>query len=112
MSVLTTLTEARRLIEDPSHWTRGAAARTASDMPVRTSDRKAVSFCAVGTLQKVTGDEDYLSLGAQSREAFFVLQAALNDWDVIGWNDAPYRTHEEVLALFDDAIAYAKVHNL
>lgn len=46
--------------------------------------------------------------GAEQRWAAYCLVHALGDRNVIGWNDAPGRTKEEVLALFDRAIALAE----
>jgi hypothetical protein len=95
------LRAARRLIEEPERWTKGAAARDSAGKRVESGDTSAQCWCAYGAIGRATGYR-------------------VSDWDarmllseVVGgcismWNDAPWRTHVEVLAAFDAAIALAK----
>ena len=106
-SAVSTLTVARLLIE--IGWCQDASARTARGVKVRARSRKAVAFSALAAVLHVGGDYEL--------EAYDFLQAAAFDPGcyptrhyaaLVSWNDEPGRTKEEVLALFDKAIAAAK----
>ncbi len=98
-SVRDVLVKARELIATPDRWTKGAFARTEAGAIVPPDRPVAACWCAIGALRRVTGDTGY-------RGAFVELQSAA-DYDLPHWNDAPERTHDEVLAAFDRAIAAA-----
>lgn len=68
--------------------------------------RKGNAFCAVGAL----AFNDYSASGDTVEKAKGILAKTLmvrEGWalSVSSWNDTPERTKEEVLALFDEAIA-------
>jgi hypothetical protein len=93
--------DARALIADPEHWTRGAMARDAKEGPwntVRPLAPEAVSWCAYGALQKAQ-DGYHLSV---MEELTSYMSRTLGASGVIHWNDTS--THEEVLAGFDRVI--------
>lgn len=96
--ILDTLRRARVLLTPPGAWCQGGAMRDAHGNRV---DKRwaAVSFCAAQAL-------DEADSGADPHE---VEQALLDEVapfeTVVGWNDYACRTHDEVLAAFDRAIA-------
>ncbi len=97
-----TLEKARSLIEIPSSWTQGASARTHYGVPVPTQDPRARSWCSVGALWAMDGrSEDFELLEKAIRKLY-----PKGGECVSIFNDS--HTHAEVLAVFDQAIAYAK----
>lgn len=90
------LIAARALIDTPEKWVKGAFA-------LHTDH--GTCYCLAGALLKATpGDifnEDFAAAGT-------VLKKAINspsaDFRLHLWNDAPERTHSEVLAVVDRAI--------
>jgi hypothetical protein len=93
------LRAARERIAVPERWTQGASARTISGIGVDAFDYGAVQWCAYGAI-RVDGVHDH------ELQLFF---RAIGAMDSIGtWNDAPGRTHAEVLDAFDRAIALAE----
>lgn len=100
-SVLETLVAARKLIEDPLHWTQAQFARTIADrqripwVEIAKVDPAMCSFCALGACWRAR-EKDY------TYEDEAALQAVMGD--AVGeFNDT--HTHAEVLAAFDAAIA-------
>ena len=93
------LTRARALIADERRWYKRAFALTWLDLPVTVGSRYARRFCALGALKRA-GRE----LGLPVNEASRALE-----WQtvrpVVDWNDDKLRTHAEVIAAFDAAIA-------
>ena len=89
------LTKARDLISSPERWTQGASARSASGDVVHVSSPDAVSWCALGAIEKAA---DY-------KETWF--EEAVKLCDVIPHGIATFNdshAHAEVLAAFDKAI--------
>jgi len=96
---------ARGLISDPAKWTKGAFARTREDRVCGVRTVGAVKFCMSGAMGQIGSLHDDLHA-----EAIKVVMEAMDAQGtdqrfVSNWNDAPERTHEEVLAMFDKAIA-------
>ena len=96
-SVADVLREARKLIEKPEAWAQGESARDASGRRVPIQDPKAVCFCAVGAIWKVSHESH-----SDARRA--LAQVVGNA--VAFFNDS--HTHAEVLAAFDAAISRAE----
>jgi hypothetical protein len=98
-STLTVLTRARELIGDERHWCRRTYARGWRGLPVPVQSSAAHRFCAVGALLRA-GCE----LGLPVEDARNALE-----WQTVrpvqDWNDDPARTHREVTAAFDAAVA-------
>src|SRR5438128_2331837 len=96
------LRNARALIAAPSNWTVNCYARDAYNQKVEYHSPEAISFCALGALNRAYQEAtnsccahpDLLSTDG-------VLHAQLGVF-----NDA--HTHQEVLALYDRAIALAE----
>lgn len=82
------LRRARKLIEDPAHWIKGA-----SEDVIDGRQR----YCAVGALAT---QESWLG------EAYEALSTEVpSGWPVYLFNDDEATTHADVLALYDRAIA-------
>lgn len=95
------LREARKLIERPEAWTRGAFARSSAQWPVASDDAEAACWCihgAINRISRIACRED----GAM--DAKIALRNALPA-SIALFNDDPSTTHADVLAAFDRAIA-------
>jgi len=98
-STLTVLTRARQLIDDEQRWCRRTYARGWRGLPVPVQSSAAYRFCAVGALLRA------------GRELGLPVEDARNalEWQTVrpvqDWNDDPARTHREVIAAFDAAVA-------
>lgn len=108
MTRLETLEAARALLA--RGWTQNVCARNEKGEGVGSRAPEAVCWCALGAINAVTSSSFE---GAAVRAA--VYQAILDSvrsrhpfLDLSGWNDRPNRTQEEVLELFDAAIARLK----
>lgn len=104
MKPVTILKRARKLIERPGSWCKRHAAMTATYRPTYSKARSAKLFCAWGAINRAAGSH-------AETEAVSVFSAALpKQWreDFARWNDAPRRTHAQVLRAFDRAIALAE----
>lgn len=99
LTPLDVLVAARKLIDDPKHWTKGTYARNAEgDHSVPDSD-KATCWCSIGAIMRAAHGQPFVDTKAI---------AALHRTgvtNVAGFNDAVGRKHFEVLKLFDNAIA-------
>lgn len=54
------LASALEMISDEKHWAKGVGAVDSSGAPVKTSDRRAVAWCAVGALDRAAGEDSEL----------------------------------------------------
>lgn len=99
MTTLEILKAARKLLSKSEQWTQGHAARSRQGRPVSYMDADAVCFCswgAIGHESPTTADRDE-TVQALGYSPYHTPQ-------LFDWNDAPGRTHAEVLARFDEAI--------
>jgi len=114
MNVLKLLEEGRAIIADPARWTQEAFARDAKGEGCWSTDKEAVRWCSVGVLNKVVFDaqEPYPLDGNLRCEAEQMLSRASRvdgcNQSIAWFNDS--RTHAEVLAVWDAAIAEARAH--
>jgi hypothetical protein len=96
---LSVLIRARALLADERHWCRGSYARSWRGVPVLANSAIAQRFCALGAIMRAARELEVPSDGGQ---------LAL-EWQTVRplqeWNDDPARTHREVAATFDAAIA-------
>lgn len=99
------LEAARKLIEKPENWCKGAEARDADGNRVSDYSTKAVSYCALGAISRATKGR-----GATRRysAAWSALERATVVGSIAAYNDAPRRTHKQILKLFDRAISRAR----
>lgn len=95
------LTRARDLISEEQRWCKRAFALTWLDIPVTTGSRYARRFCALGAIKRAARE---LRLPADDAQAAFERQTGHS---VPDWNDDKSRTHTEVVAAFDAAIAFS-----
>ena len=98
------LTTARALIATPDKWTQGAYRRDAAGEMCKPEN--AVCWCAVGALADIINspnltEDDELRIFEEARHA---IEKANQITTLESFNDAPNRTHAEVLAAFDRAI--------
>ncbi len=54
------LVSALEMISDEKHWAKGVGAVDSTGAPVKTTDRRAVAWCAVGALDRAAGDDSEL----------------------------------------------------
>ncbi len=96
------LRNARTLIADPGRWTTGCAARDGDGRSVMPERLEAVCFDGFGALVDLAPDAP--DLRDRAAEA---LNAVVGPIGWSAWQDAPARTHAEVLAAMNRAIAAA-----
>ena len=110
MQIQKTLERARDLIKNPGNWTTNTLARDEFDDPVFPDDPKAMQFCALGALYKITGDPCVVdvkdNLTEKARGYLFQASCEMN-WPGVGMlNDDG--GHEKVLEMYDRAITELK----
>jgi len=93
------LIRARNLIADERQWCKRAFARTWFDIPIPVQSTFARRFCAMGAIKRAGGE-----LGMPMKDAGKALERQTVR-PVADWNDDAWRTHGEVVAAFDAAIA-------
>ena len=102
------LINARALIADPAHWTRGTIARTANGRKVEWHDQSATKWCAMGAMYRAAYD-----LVGDQKQAVRIGNDLANSIRPRRWlhgglpliNDV--RGHTVVLAVFDKALQAA-----
>lgn len=105
MTTLEILKAARELISVPERWTQGAYARDNQGAPCATTSDEATCFCVRGAVRRVSYSP-FVNINFAARiAAYKALEEAGEDGRLACWQDAPERTHAEVLARFDTAIA-------
>lgn len=98
------LIAAQAKIEAPERWVKGKFASLADGRKCYPDNERAVCFCAEGAVF-ASGAR----WAAKAKALRFLRDVAVGDefTSIPDWNDAPDRTHAEVLAAFDRAIAAA-----
>lgn len=91
------LIAARKTIENPGNWCRGAVALDAENQPVGSWDSSACKWCAYGAISKFAG------FGSELMRVLDTLEDHLCGVKIGDYNDT--HNHAEVLAMFDKAIA-------
>ena len=97
LSTTQILIEGRRVVE--RGWCQRASARNASGIPCEWDEPAACQWCSTGAMLHVVSMFVWEHAGALN-----FLRQAIGQHSIVGWNDAPERTKEEVLAAFDRAI--------
>ena len=110
MSTLEELKAVRELLSDPEHWTRGAFARDAQGGEISPASPEAACWCIGGAAMYMASEPgwDFIQLLDASLPVLRAVGDVIGCTDVgfIGdWQDAPDRTHAEVLDALDRAIA-------
>ena len=99
MSTKQLLIAAREIIEKPENWTKETFARTRSGKETFTADAKACMFCAEGALIRAQQ-----TIGGNVESAVLTLENLVGSALYLSrFNDS--HTHQEVLNVFDQAIA-------
>lgn len=91
------LDDAKALIE--KGWHQGYYVRDVHGKRQLPTDANAVAFCAIGALERAGSDQPVVALAIAKK----ALRLAVPEQDVVGFNDAPGRTKEEVVAVFEAA---------
>jgi hypothetical protein len=98
-AAIAVLVRAREIISDERQWCKRSFAVTWLDIPVHVGSHFARRFCALGAIKRA-GRELRLPVDEASR---------VLEWQTViqvpDWNDDKIRTHAEVIAAFDAAIA-------
>lgn len=104
------LAQVRELLAEPARWTRFEPARDDAGQAVSALSAEAYSWCLAFAIDRVFG----LNVCDFNATAVAVddLLDEVAGMQVVIWNDAPGRTHAEVLELLDRAIALATERNL
>lgn len=104
VSTAEVLRRARALIEKPENWTQESYAADAQGNGISDpNDGAACRFCSVGAVARVLGIDGSL---AEVHHAVKVLNDCTDSGGIIDFNDS--RSHAELLAVWDDAIAHAE----
>ena len=94
------LIDAKVLIGTPEKWTKHYAARDHNYLPVREHDATAVCFCTIGALSKVCGGTHEVLFRIARNKLQIACKGAITTF-----NDSSVTTHEDVMDVFDKAIA-------
>lgn len=108
--VVELLTKAKKLIDKPEKWTKKAGSRDAGGVSVDVSSNQSVCFCSLGALIKAQPFEPVLFGAAKDLLDSSCPKFFLGDtpgW-ILAYNDAAETTHEDVMKVFDKAIAKAE----
>jgi hypothetical protein len=98
-STIAVLVRARALIAEERNWCKLTFARGWGHIPVPPRSRFARRFCAIGAVKRAASE-----LLLPTQNARIALEAQTRR-EVERWNDDRLRTHAEVIAVFDSAIA-------
>jgi len=93
---------ARKILSDPSRWTRQFQARDSAGACIAWNQPEAVCFCLMGAINRA-GMTISPSESAPAYEAMDVLDTVI-DTSIPLFNDRPSTTHEDVLKALDKAI--------
>ena len=105
MSAYETLTAARSLIANPESWTQGVYARDEKGKQTGVWDANAVCLCSIGAIAKAANS--HLANPIPHPVKSVLEKCGIkNCIDLVSFNDS--HTHEQVIALFDRAIATAE----
>lgn len=80
------------LLEDPKRWIKEDWSRNKKDRPVLPLSRNAICWCLEGAIFKVYRNHKIRCEIVDKIELFI-------NTSIPEWNDAPQRTHKQVLAL-------------
>ena len=109
MTALDMLRKARAKIAMPCAWTQRASARAVDGSSVWPGDRRAVCWCALGALRQVEIEAGFERRpDAPDDEDPWVVLSRHSPHPLEGvaaYNDAPATTHDDIMDLYDRAIA-------
>jgi hypothetical protein len=99
------LKAAKTLIDTPEKWTKDVNARDADGMQVLVRSEEAVCFCSHGAIQRVTLTDEADTSHRQMAATNLLTEVTPGRF-LADYNDN--HTHEEVMAVWDKAIAKAE----
>jgi hypothetical protein len=102
------LRRAKERIGTPDRWCKGVLARDARGSIASTDEDAACQWCASGAILAETGKVDSTTRLNSTCTVWDAFRAAGIPYSIPAWNDAPERTHAEVLSAFDRAITLAE----
>ena len=113
------LEAAKAKIDSPEKWVKDSFARDAKGFPVNSQNPMATCFCMTGALMRVgveVGGEDfpYASVYGDAYQKLFGIANNLSSKRFDGlarFNDHHLTTHQDVMRVFDQAIAECKDGN-
>lgn len=105
MNTVEILKAARELISDEKRWTQGELARDMFGIYADYDSDDAVCFCSEGAIRRVTITVPSDERLRARQDAWGALNKAAGG-NIVTFNEG--RTHSEVLAVFDRAIACAE----
>lgn len=110
--VLDTLVAARKILENPLHWTKRVFARNINNRDVSATDPTATCFCVIGAICKAADVDTQGPMESHVLDAASGLVARQLDlayyYSVSVFNDLPSTTHADILKTLDAAIEDAK----
>lgn len=102
MDTLKTLKAVRDLFADPTHWTQCSYAKDPEGKHISAFDPTAVCWCVLGAVRRFSRDAD-------ENKLVIIKMREANAITFIGsWNDERSRTHQDILDMLDNTIAYVK----
>lgn len=99
-----TLRKAKALIDTPAKWTQYAQARRSDDRPCSYNNPDAICFSIYGAIQRVAG----IITTSKAPCPLLVVARQMGFGCVAAFNNHPDTTHDDVMTIFDRAIALAE----
>jgi hypothetical protein len=108
-SALAILKGARKLLDNKERWIKECFARNKKGEVVQSKSKGAYSFCLLGAINHSEGPVTHHEIAALDayNKAFAFLQEACGQPPMV-FNDAPRRTHKQILKALDKAIKLAE----
>lgn len=78
-------------------WTQKISARNNDGLPVHPEDNRAVCWCSIGAINRAYADFSGRNWALEK------LSLVIDDINIMGWNDQPFRTHDQVIKVFEQA---------
>lgn len=98
MTIKEVLIAARAKIADPANWTQGSLAKDDESLTCGVLSEHARCYCAIGAII-ASAHSDNCDVGGQA----VLYLDKFTDGNAVNFNDT--RTHPQVIAAFDEAIA-------
>ena len=99
---------ARRLISNPGHWCKDSMAKKKASgrfVGCSVADWEACQWCATGAIDASIPSDAWVPHIEGRREAWEIMGNVCSMDNMVEFNDHPETKHEDVLDVFDQAIA-------
>jgi hypothetical protein len=103
--LLQDLKAVRELISDPKNWIRGDLAVDLQNTPVDPEAPEACKFCLMGAILRVSPRPGVIVRASPLIDIIYRFLPESNYKQITKFNDDPMTTHQNVLAVLDQAIA-------